>query len=169
MIGFIGGRTRTRTWDPLIKSPCGCVDSAPNFFKPDHKARVTAPSVTADFQTSASVKTILKHGHDAAAFSGSRAMPNTRLESARAATNHAYKRLTKICRRHVRARDHARLAALRMRARATSPAENEIPASAGGGRGGPFRRIVESSEGHPGKGHPSNAEFHRLTRIIYDV
>jgi hypothetical protein len=46
-----GGRTRTRTWDPLIKSPGGHADSARSFLKPDAKARVAPQSITADFQT----------------------------------------------------------------------------------------------------------------------
>jgi hypothetical protein len=49
--GINGGRTRTRTWDPLIKSPRARVDLARDFFKPDHKAHIARQSVTAGFQT----------------------------------------------------------------------------------------------------------------------
>jgi hypothetical protein len=51
MIDFIGGRTRTRTWDPLIKSPPRPSDPAPLFFKPNHKAHVAQQRLAPGSQT----------------------------------------------------------------------------------------------------------------------
>jgi len=51
VIEAIGGRTRTRTWDPLIKSLFGSPVFAPLFFKPRPKSHLGAQSFATDFQT----------------------------------------------------------------------------------------------------------------------
>jgi hypothetical protein len=48
---FIGGRTRTRTWDPLITSPLFWLDFARLFSQLREKARMSRQKVTANFPT----------------------------------------------------------------------------------------------------------------------
>jgi hypothetical protein len=51
MLGKFGGRTRARTWDPLIKSRRSSFDLIIYFFKPNTKARLSDQKLIAVFQT----------------------------------------------------------------------------------------------------------------------
>jgi hypothetical protein len=53
VFGFVGGRTRTRTLDPLIKSQLSSLDLIVCFFKPNTKARVSGQKLRTIFQTGA--------------------------------------------------------------------------------------------------------------------